>query len=48
VFMDRGIARGVDGVIQSYVARANRVRPPQPVSGLVHWLDSLRLISRAF
>ncbi|MCC0079799.1 MAG: phosphatidylserine/phosphatidylglycerophosphate/cardiolipin synthase family protein [Rhodobacter sp.] len=48
VFMDRDMAQGLNAIIQSYVARGDRVRPGQPVSRLVHWLDGIRLISRAF
>jgi len=48
VIMDRGTARQVAAIIQSYIAEGERVLPGQEVPRLVRWLRRLLLITRAF
>jgi phosphatidylserine/phosphatidylglycerophosphate/cardiolipin synthase-like enzyme len=48
VIMDRGTARQVAAIIQSYIAAGERVLPGQEVPRLVRWLRRLLLITRAF
>lgn len=48
LILDRRIARQVDTIIQSYIARGERRRPVQPVSRLLQRLMRSPLIARAF
>lgn len=48
VIMDRDIARGVSGVIQSYIDGGQRVPPGQVVPRLVRWLRRIGVVARAF
>ncbi len=48
VFLDRGVAAGVDRVIQSYIDHAERVPPTQQIPRLARWLGRVGFITRAF